>query len=78
MHESRDAVILMAEKFMAAQGYRHGPCIGADRKFSDPRAVWEVEFAHAGLNSRSDTADPPSITLIVDVNGRTVRAAEWM
>lgn len=78
MLEQRDMAIAMAKEYMASQHYKHGPCIGAKCKSSRIPAMWDVEFAHEGLTSRSDTTDPTSIVLIVDLDQNSIRVVDIM
>lgn len=78
MQERGDLAISKAEEYMATSGYKHGPCIGAECVSSQSQAIWNVEFAHEGLNTRSDTTDPPSIVLIVNLDQNTIRPADIM
>ena len=78
MQESRNVAILKAQEYMANQGYKHGPCIGAECKSPQSKAVWDVEFAHDGLHARSTTTDPPSIVLVVNLDLDSIRIADVM
>ncbi len=78
MQENRNAAILKAEEYMTNQGYKHGPCIGAECKRRSYKAVWDVEFAYDGLYARSTTTDPPSIVLVVNLDDDSIQIANIM
>jgi hypothetical protein len=78
MQEPKNTAIAKAEDYMATQGYKHGPCIGAECRSLQTQAIWNIEFAYEGLNSRSETTDPPSIVLVVNLDQNSVRSADWM
>lgn len=78
MEERKHVAISKAEKYITTQGYKHGPCIGATCRTSDTQAIWDVEFAHEGLSSRSETTDPPSITLIVNLDQDSICLVDVM
>lgn len=67
-----------AENFMAKDGYGHGPCICVRLKADSIDDSWEVEFAYEGLTGRSQTSDPPSIVLLVDLKTTEVSTVELM
>ena len=68
----------VAERFMAKNGYAHGPCLGAGLKGESLAENWEVEFACDGLKDRSKTSDPASIILLVDLRTEEVSTVELM
>jgi len=72
MSDESAQAVQIAEKHMASQGYSHGPCLGVNRRLYKAGVYWEVELAHPGYTRRSDTADPPSIQLLVHVPTETV------
>jgi hypothetical protein len=75
MNEQADQAVQIAKEFLTSQGFRHGSCIGVNPL---SQTAWEVEFAYEGLNSRSDTTDPPSILLRVDLSTQNVDSIELM
>lgn len=70
-----ETAVDVAERFLASNGYRHGPCLAAIRL---GESTWEVEFAYEGLLDRSSTTDPPSIMLVVNLITEEVRSLELM
>jgi hypothetical protein len=74
---SNDA-ILAAEEYMKLRNCGFGPCIAVVCKSTNEKQVWELEFAYEGMQTRSDTADPPCILLKVDMTGSSVSAVELM
>ncbi|QDU86891.1 hypothetical protein Pla175_02450 [Pirellulimonas nuda] len=67
----------IAERSVAENGYRHGPCIAA-RMVGATTDRWEVELAYDGCTGRSATTDPPSIVLKVDLDTEQVTSVELM
>ena len=67
-----------AERFLAKDGYGHGPCLSVRLKSQSSDDKWEVEFAYEGLTDRSPTSDPPSMVLLVDLKTENVRTVELM
>jgi YD repeat-containing protein len=67
-----------AERFMAKNGYASGTCLGARLTGESMAENWEVEFAYDGLEDRSQTTDPPSIVLLVNLKTEEVSTAELM
>lgn len=70
--------ITIAEIDMRDGGYKHGPCIQCRPIGTDGTVLWEVEFAYADETGRSETTDPPSILLQVNVSTREVRSVDLM
>jgi len=74
----QDQAIAFALNDMKAGKFRHGPVIqsrpigNADSKF------WEIELAHYGEHGRSETSDPASIVLRVNVETGKVSSIELM
>jgi hypothetical protein len=62
---------------MKERGYRHGACLGAilEAGTSD---LWRIEFAYEGMESRSETTDPSSIVLSVNLTSAEVQPVELM
>ena len=67
-----------AERFLAKDGYGHGPCLSVRLRSESTDDKWEVEFAYKGLTDRSATTDPPSIVLLVDLKTENVSTVELM
>ncbi len=78
MQERKDTAIQKAEEFIATSRHPQGPCIGVRCITPTTQTIWEVEFAHAGFTSRSETADPPSLILVVDLDRNSVRVDSLM
>lgn len=72
-----ELAVEMAERMMRNEGYGHGPCLGV-RLQNGVADLWEVEFAYAGMSDRSETTDPPSIVLVVDLKSEEVKTIELM
>jgi len=75
---NRDNAIKLAVNFLSNDGYKHGRCLSAEIVSGYDEETWEVEFAYEGLDSRSETTDPPSIVIAVDSKGKNVRLASLM
>lgn len=75
---NRDEAIKLAVDFLADDSYRHGKCLSAEIASGYEEETWEVEFAYEGLDERSETTDPPSIVIVVDLKGENVRLASLM
>lgn len=75
---SIETAVDIAEQFMEKNEYRHGACLSASLKHESGSDDWEVEFAYEGLANRSQTSDPPSIILIVNLKTEEVRSFELM
>lgn len=73
-----EQAVELAETFMAKDGYGHGPCISARLLGDSSDDNWEVEFAYEGLPGRSQTSDPPSIVLLVNLKSAEVSTVELM
>ncbi len=72
-----EMAVELAERMMRERGYGHGPCLGATlQKGSSDK--WEIEFAYEGLADRSETTDPPSMLLSVDLQTEEVKTLELM
>jgi hypothetical protein len=72
-----EMAIDLAERSMKDRGYCHGPCLSASLRRGSSNE-WEIEFAYEGKNDRSQTTDPPSIVLLVDLNLEMVKTIELM
>jgi hypothetical protein len=72
------AAIAIAEQDMTQHEFKHGPCIQCRAVGSEESAIWEVEFAYEGNTDRSETTDPPSILLEVNLNTQMVRTIDLM
>lgn len=72
-----ELAIELAERMLRDRGYGHGPCLGA-RLIDGSSDQWEVEFAYEGLSDRSETTDPSSMRLSVDLTSEVVKTAELM
>lgn len=75
---NRDDAIKLAMDHLSNDGYRHGKCLSAEIVSGYDEVTWEVEFAYEGLDSQSETTDPPSIVIAVDFKGENVRLASLM
>ncbi len=72
-----ETAVELAKRMMRERGYDHGPCLGATlNKGSTDK--WQVEFAYDGMSDRSETTDPPSIVLSVDLRSKEVETVELM
>lgn len=78
MQERRIAAISKAEAWLFNEGHQFGPCIEAKCWATGEEAVWHLEFAHPWLDARSETCDPPSICMYVDLDRDTVRLLDHM
>jgi hypothetical protein len=67
-----------AERSMANDGYGHGPCLSVRLVGDSSKDKWEVEFAYEGLTDRSQTTDPSSIVLLVDLKTEEVTPVSLM
>ena len=67
----------LAERMMRKEGYGHGPFLGVTLQ-KGATDLWEVEFACEGMSDRSETTDPPSIVLTVDLNSEELKTVELM
>ncbi len=72
-----ETAVELAERIMRERGYGHGPCLGATLK-KGSSDKWEIEFAYDGMSDRSETTDPPSIVLSVDLRSEVVETVELM
>lgn len=72
-----ELAVELAEKMMRTQGYGHGVCLGANLE-KGQADIWRIEFAYEGLDCRSETTDPPSIVLSVNLSSEEVRSVELM
>lgn len=72
-----EMAVELAERMMRDRGYGHGPCLGVTlQKGSSDK--WQIEFAYEGLDDRSETSDPPSMVLSVDLVSEEVKTLELM
>ena len=67
----------LAEKVMRERSYEHGVCLGVSLQ-QGTSDIWHVEFAYSGLDDRSETTDPPSIVLEVNLSSEKVQSVELM
>ena len=72
-----ELAVELAERMMRTQGYGHGVCLGANLQKGETD-IWCIEFAYEGLDCRSETTDPPSIVLSVNLSSEEVRSIELM
>jgi hypothetical protein len=72
-----ELAVELAERMMRTQGYGHGVCLGASLQKGETD-IWCIEFAYEGLDGRSETTDPPSIVLSVNLSSEEVRSVELM
>lgn len=72
-----ELAVELAERMMRDRGYGHGPCLGACLQ-KGSSGKWEIEFAYEGMSDRSETTDPPSIILSVELSSEEVNAVELM
>ena len=73
-----EMAVEVAERSMAKDGYGHGPCLSVRLIGDSSKDKWEVEFAYEGLADRSQTTDPSSIVLLVDLNTEEVSTVNLM
>ena len=74
----RYEAISIASQSMTDQGYKHGPCLDCHPIGNHESIYWEVEFAHDYTTTRSETADPPSIVLQVNLQTKVVKSIwDW-
>jgi hypothetical protein len=76
--EKQDQAIAFAVNDMAAGKFRHGPIINSHPVGNSESKFWEVELAHYGESGRSETTDPPSILLRVNVETGEVSSVDLM
>ena len=70
--------IAIAESDMVQGGFKHGPCIHSRPIGAEDSTTWAVEFAYDGETGRSETTDPPSILLQINLVTREVRLVDLM
>lgn len=68
----------IAERSMANDGYKHGPCLSVRLVGDSSNDKWKVEFAYEGLADRRPTTDPSSIVLLVDLKTEEVTTVSLM
>jgi hypothetical protein len=73
-----ELAVEVAERSMVKDGYGHGPCLSVRLVGDSLKDRWEVEFAYEGLTDRSQTTDPSSIVLLVDLKTEEVSAVNLM
>ena len=74
----QDQAITIALDDMEAGKFRHGPVIQTRPLGNSESKFWEVELAHHGETGRSETTDPPSIVLRVNVETGEVKSVDLM
>ena len=68
----REEAIGLAVGWLAVQRVEHGAFLSAEMStYADE--VWEIEFAHRGLNARSLTTDPSSKIVLVEAKTGVIR-----
>jgi hypothetical protein len=75
---NQDQAIAIALEDMAAGKFRHGPVIQSRPLGNSESKFWEVELAHHGETGRSETTDPASIVLRVNVETGEVSSVDLM
>lgn len=75
---ARDVAIAIAEANMREGGHAQGPCLDCRPTGSPETALWEVELAYVGEMGRSETTDPPSIVLQVNLTTKQVQLIDLM
>jgi len=75
---SEQLAISIAEQHLQSGGFCCGPCIGALSIGSTDTSLWEIEFAHVGLTSRSPTTDPESMRVQVNLTTKEARSIDLM
>jgi hypothetical protein len=75
MENLPESALELAIGHMKAHGYRHGPCLSIVSNPTNSR-IHQIELAYEGFDARSNTTDPPSILLQVDLATMTVQSAE--
>jgi hypothetical protein len=73
-----ELAVEVAERSMVNDGYGHGPCLSVRLVGDASKDRWEVEFAYEGLTDRSQTTDPSSIVLLVDLKTAEVSTVNLM
>lgn len=74
----RTEAVKIAERDMERDGYKFGPCIQCRQIGQEDSFLWEVEFAYDCETGRSETTDPPSIVLKVNVSTKEVKSIDLM
>jgi len=74
----KSEAIAIAVHDMMQGGFKHGPCIQSRPMGTQDSKTWEIEFAYEGETGRSETTDPPSIVLHVNLTTKEVRSVELM
>lgn len=76
--DCQSEAIAIVLNYVGGKGYRHGPVIQARPINSAENKIWEVELAHFGEISPSETCDPASISYRVNLVTREVSSLDLM
>ncbi|GAA5495761.1 hypothetical protein Rhal01_01940 [Rubritalea halochordaticola] len=71
---TKEEIIGLAGDFITSSGYKYGAFITMERLGDN----WKVEFSYEGQTGRCQTADPPSIEILVKPDEKTAELLSLM